>query len=66
MPRGAYLMNLGPVAYGEAWALQRSLAAAVGQGAIPDTVLLLEHPPTITIGRRTDPEEVHVLSLIHI
>ena len=60
MPRGAYLMNLGPVAYGEAWALQRSLAAAVGQGAIPDTVLLLEHPPTITIGRRTDPEEVHV------
>ena len=40
--------------YREAWELQRSLAAAVSQGAIPDTVLLLEHPPTVTLGRRTD------------
>jgi lipoyl(octanoyl) transferase len=60
MPGSAYLMNLGLVAYEEAWALQRSLAAAVAQGAIPDTVLLLEHPPTITLGRRTQPDEVHV------
>ena len=60
MPRGAYLLDLGRVGYGEAWALQRSLAAAVGQGAIPDTVLLLEHPPTVTLGRRTDPDEVHL------
>jgi lipoyl(octanoyl) transferase len=60
MPRGAYLLDLGRLGYGEAWALQRSLAAAVGQGAIPDTVLLLEHPPTITLGRRTDPDEVHL------
>ena len=60
MPGSAYLMNLGLVGYEEAWALQRSLAAAVGQGAIPDTVLLLEHPPTITLGRRTQPDEVHV------
>src|SRR5215471_18537866 len=58
--RGAYLMNLGPTGYLEAWELQRSLAAAVSQGAIPDTVVLLEHPPTITLGRRTDPGEVHV------
>jgi lipoyl(octanoyl) transferase len=60
MPRGAYLMNLGQTGYREAWELQRSLAAAVTQGAIPDTVILLEHPPTITLGRRTDPGEVHV------
>jgi lipoyl(octanoyl) transferase len=53
-------MNLGEVGYAEAWELQRSLAAAVTQGAIPDTVLLLEHPPTITLGRRTDPAELHV------
>ena len=33
---------------------------AVGQGAIPDTVLFLEHPPTVTLGRRTDPDEVHI------
>jgi lipoyl(octanoyl) transferase len=58
---GAYLMNLGLVPYGEAFALQRSLAGAVSQGAIPDTVLLLEHPPVITTGRRTELErELHV------
>jgi lipoyl(octanoyl) transferase len=27
---------------------------------LPDTVLLLEHPPTITLGRRTEEGEVHV------
>ena len=54
MTRGAYLMNLGRTGYPEAWELQRSLAAAVCQGAIPDTVLLLEHPPTVTLGRRTE------------
>src|SRR4051794_23775244 len=58
--RGAYLMNLGTVPYREAWDLQRSLAAAVTQGAIPDTVILLEHPPTVTLGRRTDPGELHL------
>lgn len=55
-----YLFDLGEVAYEEAWTLQRSLAAAVGQGAIPDSVILLEHPPTITCGRRTDDDELHV------
>jgi lipoyl(octanoyl) transferase len=54
-------MRLGLVPYGEALALQRSLAGAVSQRAIPETVILLEHPPVITIGRRTDPErELHV------
>jgi lipoyl(octanoyl) transferase len=60
MSRGAYSLNLGLVDYREAWDLQRSLAAAVSQGAIPDTVLFLEHPPTITLGRRTEEGEVHV------
>ena len=60
MARGAYLLNLGRVPYREAWDLQRSLAAAVSQGAIPDTALLLEHPPVITLGRRTDQDELHV------
>src|SRR5205823_9457365 len=45
----------------EAWELQRSLAGAVSQGAIPDTVILLEHPPVVTLGRRTDESaELHV------
>jgi lipoyl(octanoyl) transferase len=49
------------VPYREAWDLQRSLAGAVSQGAIPDTVVLLEHPPVITLGRRTDEAaELHV------
>ena len=61
MKRGAYLLNLGATPYGEAWDLQRALAAAVSQGAIPDTVILLEHPPVITLGRRTDEgAELHV------
>ncbi len=46
---GAYLLDLpGRVPYGEALALQRSLAGAVSQGAIPDTVILLEHEPKST------------------
>ena len=54
------MLQLGLVPYREAWELQRSLAGAVSQGAIPDTVLLLEHPPVVTLGRRTDEAEVHV------
>jgi lipoyl(octanoyl) transferase len=60
MTRGAYLLELGLVPYREAWDLQRSLAGAVSQGAIPDTVVFLEHPPVVTLGRRADPAEVHV------
>jgi lipoyl(octanoyl) transferase len=56
----AYVMQLGRVPYLEAWELQRSLAGAVSQSAIPDTVVLLEHPPVITLGRRADPGELHV------
>jgi lipoyl(octanoyl) transferase len=62
MSRGAYLLSLPEsVPYREAWDLQRSLAAAVSQGAIPDTVILLEHPPVVTLGRRTEQDrELHV------
>ena len=63
MARQGYLLNLGTVPYLEAWELQRSLAGAVSQGAIPDTVVLLEHPPVVTLGRRTDESaELHVPS----
>src|SRR2546422_7674688 len=60
MPRGAYVLDLDLVPYQEAWDLQRSLAGAVSQGAIPDTVVFLEHPPVLTLGRRTDEAELHV------
>ena len=53
-------MHVGLVPYGEALEVQRAVAAAVAEGSAPDTVLLLEHPPVITLGRRTDPRELHV------
>ena len=60
MTRGAYVVQLGLVSYQEALELQRSLAAAVTEGTLPDTVVLLEHPPVITLGRRAEPGELHV------
>jgi lipoyl(octanoyl) transferase len=58
--RGAYLLELELVPYREAWELQRSLAGAVSQRAIPQTVVFLEHPPVVTLGRRTGEGELHV------
>jgi len=59
--RPAYLLEPdGPVPYLEAWDLQRSLAGAVARGELPDTVVLLEHAPVITLGRRTEEGELHV------
>jgi lipoyl(octanoyl) transferase len=60
MPQPGYLLNLGQTPYLEAWELQRALAGAVSQDAVPDTVVMLEHPPVITLGRRTEGGEVHV------
>jgi len=45
------------VDYIAAWDLQRDVHASVVAGAAPDTVLLLEHPPVFTCGKRTDPHE---------
>jgi lipoate-protein ligase B len=43
---------LGRVEYREAWEQQRELARRRALGEIPDTLLLLEHPPVYTTGRR--------------
>lgn len=48
--------QLGTVDYSDAWQLQRELADARSAGG-PDTLLLLEHPPVYTAGRRTEPHE---------
>jgi len=45
------------VAYETAWAEQRRVLDDVVNGTRPDTVLLLEHPPTYTAGKRTRPED---------
>ncbi len=56
----ANLHDLGTIPYREAWDLQRTLADGVLRGEIPDTVLLLEHPPVITLGRRAEQGELHL------
>lgn len=56
--------RLGRVEYGAALALQKQTETSVLTGAQPDTLLLVEHPHTLTLGRRSTaggiiaPEEV--------
>jgi lipoyl(octanoyl) transferase len=45
------------VDYLQAWDLQRQIHAEVTSGTRPDTVLLLEHAPVYTAGKRTEPQE---------
>ncbi len=49
--------RLGTIDYQRAWNLQRELTAARVEGTGSDTLLLLEHPPVYTAGRRTLPAE---------
>ena len=52
--RPCLTVHLGLMEYGEAWALQKALVLSRAEGITPDLLLLLEHPPTYTIGRRGD------------
>ena len=52
--------RLGLVPYGEAWALQNRLADGRRAGIVPDTLILLEHPHTYTIGRRGTRDHVYL------
>ena len=51
-------MRRGLVPYAEALALQKALEAARQAGSVPDVLLLLEHPPVYTRGRRSEPAEL--------
>lgn len=53
MSRRLDVRHLGRVPYAEALELQRRLAEDRIAGRIPDTLLLLEHPPVVTLGRGT-------------
>jgi lipoyl(octanoyl) transferase len=53
-----WVTNLGAVPYAEAVALQERLRDARQDDAIPDTLLLLEHPPVYTRGRRSTPADL--------
>jgi len=45
------LYRLGPIYYGEAYRIQKRLWTQKAQGQAADTLLVLEHPPTFTIGK---------------
>jgi lipoyl(octanoyl) transferase len=51
------VIRAGTVPYEDAWAWQRQLHQERVAGTGPDTVLLLEHPPVYTAGKRTLPHE---------
>jgi lipoyl(octanoyl) transferase len=51
------IIRAGTVPYEQAWAQQRELHAQRVAGKTPDTLLLLEHPPVYTAGKRTEPHE---------
>jgi lipoyl(octanoyl) transferase len=52
------VVRCGIVPYGEARQAQRRLAEARQRDELPDVLLLLEHPPVYTRGRRSSPEEL--------
>jgi lipoyl(octanoyl) transferase len=53
-----WVCDLPAIAYRDALALQERVRAARQQDRIPDTLLLLEHPPVYTRGRRSDAREL--------
>ena len=53
-----HVRRLGCVEYQDGLAMQKLLVEARAQGLVPDTLLLLEHPPVITLGRGGKVENV--------
>jgi len=56
------VVERGVVPYDEGVALQQGLVDARKAGAIPDTLVLLEHPPVITLGVKVRNSRAHVLA----
>lgn len=54
------LKRIGLVDYEEALTLQRQFHDEVASGTRPNTLLLLEHPPVYTAGRRTEDSELPI------
>ena len=52
--------HLGTVEYREAVVIQERLRTRVQAGELPDLLLLLEHPPVYTLGRRSEPGDLPV------
>ena len=62
MPRPIEVRRLGVVPYAEALELQKRLVELRKAGTIPDQLLLLEHPPVITLGVKTRSDRSHVIA----
>lgn len=54
----AHVARLGLVSFQSAWELQRRLVELRAAGEIPDTLLLLEHPHSYTLGRTADESNI--------
>jgi len=54
-----WLADLGTLEYGAAYALQQKLAAERDEERVPDLLLLVEHPPVITLGRRGSRADIY-------
>ncbi|MGH2657370.1 MAG: lipoyl(octanoyl) transferase LipB [Actinomycetota bacterium] len=53
-----WLLTPGVTSYPAAYEVMHELAARRAAGEVPDALILLEHPPVYTLGRRTDPTHV--------
>ena len=53
-----WVTHLGSLPYGEAFELQRTLRDRRAAGELPDLLLVLEHPPVYTRGKRTEPADL--------
>ncbi len=62
MERRLDVQRLGTISYDDGLALQARLVAERRSGAIPDTLLLLEHPPIITLGVKTRRGPNHIVA----
>jgi lipoate-protein ligase B len=54
-----WFADLGTLDYGIAYGLQRKLAAERDEARVPDLLLLVEHPPVITLGRRGNRADIY-------
>jgi lipoyl(octanoyl) transferase len=58
MSREAWLLTPGTIPYSSAYSAMHDLASRRAAGEIPDVLILLDHPPVFTAGRRTDASHV--------
>src|SRR3990172_9599090 len=56
--RPALLLDLGVADYLNVWRLQRRLVRARSEGLISDALILVEHPPVFTMGRKANEENI--------